>query len=96
MTDEQLKAHHKDGYLLLKNLFDKEEIEFLKQTVRADRELDQRSYESIARAERYDFLFETIWEILMVQKIIVFGKSFDVYYISGIYRGNVILPPLGM
>ena len=44
LTQEQLQAYRKDGYLLLKNLFDQEEIGKLKNAALADRELDKRSY----------------------------------------------------
>ncbi len=44
LTDKQLSAYKKDGYLLLKALFDKEEIRLLKNAAMADRELDRRSY----------------------------------------------------
>lgn len=44
MTKEQLDAYNKDGYLLIKNLFDKEEIGMLKKAAMADRELDNHSY----------------------------------------------------
>lgn len=44
LTEAQLRSYQKDGYLLLKGLFDKEEIALLKETAMADRELDQRSY----------------------------------------------------
>jgi len=44
LTHEQLKAYKKDGYILLKNLFNKEEIAMLKEAALADRELDKRSY----------------------------------------------------
>lgn len=44
LTQEQLQAYKKDGYLFLKNLFDQEEIGMLKKAALADRELDKRSY----------------------------------------------------
>lgn len=44
LTKEQFDAYKKDGYLLIKNLFDKEEIGMLKKAALADRELDNRSY----------------------------------------------------
>jgi len=44
LTQEQLHAYRKDGYLLLKTLFDQEEIGMLKKAALADRELDKRSY----------------------------------------------------
>jgi len=44
LTYEQLTSYKKDGYLLLKKLFDLEEIGKLKQAALADRELDKRSY----------------------------------------------------
>lgn len=44
LTQEQLNAYKQDGYLLLKNLFDQEEIGMLKKAALADRELDKQSY----------------------------------------------------
>ncbi len=44
LTDKQIRSYKKDGYLLLKNLFDQEEIMLLKNAAMADRELDRRSY----------------------------------------------------
>lgn len=44
ITNKQLKAYKEDGYLVLKKLFDPEEISLLKQAAVADRELDRRSY----------------------------------------------------
>ncbi len=41
---EQLKQYHQDGYLLLKNLFDREEIGLLHKSATADRTLDNQSY----------------------------------------------------
>ena len=43
LTGEQLQAYKKDGFILLKNLFDAEEIGLLKKAAMADRELDRRS-----------------------------------------------------
>jgi hypothetical protein len=43
-SDEQLKQYHQDGYYLLKNLFDKEEIELLHKSATADRTLDKPSW----------------------------------------------------
>jgi len=43
-SDEQLKQYHQDGYYLLKNLFDKEEIELLHKSATADRTLGKQSY----------------------------------------------------
>ena len=44
LTEEQTASYEKDGYILLKNLFDAEEIDLLKKAALADRELDKRSY----------------------------------------------------
>lgn len=44
LTKEQLTAYKKDGYLLLKDFFNQEEIRKLKDAALADRELDKRSY----------------------------------------------------
>jgi len=44
ITEKQIETYKRDGYLLLKNLFDTEEIGLLKKAALADRELDKRSY----------------------------------------------------
>lgn len=44
VTKEQIETYNKDGYILIKNLFDNEEIGLLKKAALADRELDKRSY----------------------------------------------------
>lgn len=44
LTQEQLTRYRKDGYLLLKGLFNQKEISKLKEAALADRELDKRSY----------------------------------------------------
>lgn len=41
---EQLNQYHKDGYILLRKLFDEEEIGMLHKSAAADRLLDQKSY----------------------------------------------------
>ncbi len=43
-SNEQLKQYHQDGYILLKNLFDKEEIGLLHKSATEDRTLDEQSY----------------------------------------------------
>ncbi len=43
-SKEQLKQYHQDGYLLMKNLFDKEEIGLLHKSANEDRTLDAQSY----------------------------------------------------
>jgi len=43
-SKEQLKQYHQDGYLLMKNLFDKEEIGLLHKSANEDRTLDSQSY----------------------------------------------------
>jgi ectoine hydroxylase-related dioxygenase (phytanoyl-CoA dioxygenase family) len=44
LTKDQIIKYREDGYLLLKNLFDTDEINMLKEAALADRELDKRSY----------------------------------------------------
>jgi hypothetical protein len=44
LTDQQLEAYHEDGYLLLKGLFDAEEIDLLRRAAKEDKELDDHSY----------------------------------------------------
>lgn len=43
-TKAQIEAYREDGYLLIKQLFDPDEIGMLKKAAVADRELDKRSY----------------------------------------------------
>jgi ectoine hydroxylase-related dioxygenase (phytanoyl-CoA dioxygenase family) len=44
ITQDQLNDFNKNGYILIKSLFDKEEIELLKKTAVEDRELDNHSF----------------------------------------------------
>jgi ectoine hydroxylase len=44
LTDEQLATYHRDGFVLVRQMFDQEEIDLLRQTAVADRELDSRSF----------------------------------------------------
>ena len=44
LTDEQLTAYHRDGFVLIRHLFDDEEITLLREAAMADRELDSRSF----------------------------------------------------
>ncbi len=44
ISENQYRAYEEKGYLILRNLFDAEEIGMLKSTAVADRELDRRSY----------------------------------------------------
>jgi ectoine hydroxylase len=44
LNDEQLTAYHHDGFVLVRKMFDQEEISLLRQTAVADRELDSRSF----------------------------------------------------
>ncbi len=44
LSTVQIETYKKDGFLLLKNLFDTEEIGLLKKAAMADRELDRRSH----------------------------------------------------
>src|ERR1700746_2362217 len=44
ITDEQIRAYHRDGYVLAKGMFDAEEIRLLGQAAREDRELDQHAF----------------------------------------------------
>jgi ectoine hydroxylase len=43
-SKEQLKQYHREGYILMKNLFDKEEIGLLHKSATEDRTLDAQSY----------------------------------------------------
>ncbi|NJN27862.1 MAG: phytanoyl-CoA dioxygenase family protein [Cyclobacteriaceae bacterium] len=44
LTKLQLEQYHKDGYVVMKGLFDAEEIGLLKKTAVEDRQLDMQSY----------------------------------------------------
>ncbi|EAR02425.1 phytanoyl-CoA dioxygenase family protein [Maribacter sp. HTCC2170] len=44
LTTAEIQAYKKDGFLILKNLFDQEEISLLKKAAQEDNELDRRSY----------------------------------------------------
>ena len=44
LTDQQLVGFHEDGYLLLKGLFDAEEIELLRRAAKEDKQLDDHSF----------------------------------------------------
>src|ERR1700722_13395817 len=44
LTAEQIAAYHKDGYIIICNFFDAEEIGLLKQAAKEDRELDKHSF----------------------------------------------------
>lgn len=43
LSDEQVAAYHEDGYVVVKGMFDAEEIDLLGRAAREDRELDRRS-----------------------------------------------------
>lgn len=44
ITKDQVGDFHQDGFILLKSIFDEEEIGLLKKTATADRELDKHSF----------------------------------------------------
>ena len=44
LTDEQLATYHRDGFVLVRQMFDQEEITLLRESAVADRELDSRSF----------------------------------------------------
>lgn len=44
LSDEQIRDYERDGFAIVRELFDKEEIQLLHQTALADRALDQKSY----------------------------------------------------
>lgn len=44
LTQEQINAYHEDGYVIVRGLFDAEEIDLLHRTAVADRQLDQQSF----------------------------------------------------
>jgi len=46
LTADQLSAYERDGYVLVKQLFDTEEIELLQRAAKEDRELDAHSFTS--------------------------------------------------
>lgn len=43
LTPEQLKAYHRDGYIIVRGLFDSEEMSLLHRAAQEDREMDKRS-----------------------------------------------------
>ena len=45
LNHKQIKAYQRDGYLIIKKLFDEEEISLLSSSAKQDRELDRRSQE---------------------------------------------------
>src|SRR5437016_5298470 len=44
LTIEELTAYDRDGYLLVHQLFDTDEIDLLRDTAKRDRALDQQAY----------------------------------------------------
>ncbi len=44
LSDEQVRRYHEDGYVLARGFFDKEEIDLLYRSAKADNELDKRSF----------------------------------------------------
>jgi hypothetical protein len=44
LSDAQVRQHHDDGYVLVKNFFDHEEIDLLSRAAKEDNELDKRSF----------------------------------------------------
>ena len=44
ITDVEIRSYHKDGYVLVKGMFDSEEIGLLGRAAREDRVLDQHSF----------------------------------------------------
>jgi ectoine hydroxylase len=44
LSDDQLSRYHEDGYVLVKKLFDTEEIALLGRSAREDHELDRRAF----------------------------------------------------
>jgi len=44
LTDDQLARYHADGYVLVRGLFDPEEIDLLRRAAKEDHELDRRAF----------------------------------------------------
>jgi len=44
LSDKQIRQYNRDGYLLLSNLFDSEEIKLLRNAAKSDRQLDEHSF----------------------------------------------------
>ena len=44
LTQEQINVYHQDGFVIVRTLFDAEEIDLLHRTAVADRQLDQQSF----------------------------------------------------
>lgn len=43
-SDADVRRYHDDGYLLVKSLFDRDEVELLRRSAKEDHELDRRSF----------------------------------------------------
>ena len=59
LTEKQVEQFQRDGYLIVKKMFDKEEMEMLLRTAKADRELTNHSFASKDTAGRQSRL--TVW-----------------------------------
>lgn len=44
LTDEQVAIYHREGYVIVRQMFDQEEIDLLSRSARTDHELDRRSF----------------------------------------------------
>src|SRR5512143_1035396 len=44
ISEPQVAAYQRDGFVIIRQMFDQEEIDLLRRAAKADRELDQRSY----------------------------------------------------
>src|SRR6476469_7699731 len=44
LTSKQIAAYHRDGFIIVRKLFDREEIGLLSRAAREDRVLDQHSF----------------------------------------------------
>src|ERR1700733_1224277 len=44
LTPEKIAAYHKDGFIIARKFFDKEEIDLLRKAAKEDRTLDQHSF----------------------------------------------------
>jgi ectoine hydroxylase len=44
LTNDQIKAYHKDGYLIIREMFNQEEINLLSKSVREDKALDDATF----------------------------------------------------
>ncbi len=45
LSTDQLNAYHRDGFVIARQLYDREEIDLLRRAAKADRDIDQRAFD---------------------------------------------------